>query len=386
MGRRRLPAALAALAFSAARALAQDAASGNALEDLERASRALVERCAPAVVRVEGERTAQLRILETGPEERRALEEKLLRFMPRESVSAAGFVVDEGRWVVTTSAAAAGANRVRVTFDRGAVRDGTLVGEDGIAGVALLRIEHVEGVAPLRLSAREARPGTISLLLAPEEGGPAALHFGFLTDPRRAFGRYDAWIVSSVPVAPGHAGSPLLDAAGDVLGIAVAAREEARTAMENTVRGLVSVEPGIVPSSWGAKREVPAEFFTRREATAHVAPFATFVPAAELRRILADLRSLGRVRRAMLGVRLPRGEPLVGETVEGTPAAKAGIVPLDRILSVDGVAVDDSDAFTGYIQRRAPGTEVRLRLRGPDGAERETPVVLGELAEPPPPK
>ena len=71
-----------------------------------------------------------------------------------------------------------------------------------------------------------------------------------------------------------------------------------------------------------------------------------------------------------------------GRLVSGQAVVTRG----DRILAVDGAAVDDGDVVTGFIQRRAPGTEVRLRLRGPDGREREAWAVLGELPPEPPPK
>jgi S1-C subfamily serine protease len=74
---------------------------------------------------------------------------------------------------------------------------------------------------------------------------------------------------------------------------------------------------------------------------------------------------------------------VVERVLEGTPAARAGVAPGDRLLDLDGVPVEDADAETGFIQRRAPGTEVRLRLRGPDGTERDARVRLGELAAQP---
>ncbi len=391
-------AVLLALAGTGPRGLAQDASSGgNALEEVDRAVRGILERCDPAVVRVEGERTLRLRVVAGTEGERLAMEERLRAFGPRESVSAAGFLVDEEGLVLTTTAAAVDPGAIRVTFPRGAVRDATLLGEDPLSGVALVRVAPVEGTRALHLAEAEPRRGALSLLLAPQGEEPPTIHLGFVTATSRAFGNYDAWLVSSVPLTAGHAGAPLLDARGEVMGMAVSPR------VSVTFRTLAPApaNPGE-PVSEGPNL---GRLLERSATVERAAPFATFVPARELRRITADLRKLGSVRRGMLGVRMFRGEPVVRVVAEGLPAAKAGIVAGDRILAVDGVAVESADQVIGFIQRRAPGTEVLLRFRNdgdehlaaPSGpptllhprageeGEREVRVVLGELPPGPPP-
>ena len=354
-----LLAAAAAVGAGSPGVLGQDpsAGRGGALEDLDRASRALVDRAGPAVVRVEAERTLRLRVVVDSPAERRTIEERLRSFGPRESV----------------------------TFPGAGTREGSLVGEDPLAGVALVRVGPVEGVRAIRLSDREPGAGTLSLLLAPEGGEAPALHFGFITAPRRAFGPYDAYLVSSVPLTPGHAGAPLLDARGEALGMAVAPRASVRVGAARPPR---PAAPALAGDAGQGGREVQnlGRLLELSRTVESPAPFATFVPAGELRRIVAGIRAEGRVRRAMLGVRLPppAGEPLVLEVLPGTPAEKAGITAGDRVLAVDGILVEDANALTGFIQRRAAGTGVRLLVRAPDGGRREAEAVLAEL--PPPPR
>lgn len=369
-----------ALGASGPRGSAQDAAAAGepALRDLDRASQALVERCGPSIVRVEADRSLRLRVIAGTDEERRALEEQLRAFGPRESVDAAGFLVDEAGFVVTTSAVAEGAGSIRVTFHRGTVLQGSLVGEDPLSGVAVVRVAPPEGVRALRLSGEAARPGALSLFLVPQAGEPPALHLGFVTATRRAVGPYDAYLVSSVPPAAGCGGAPLLDARGEVMGIAVAPRV------------LVSVRTWTGPAPPSAT-EPPAAGQTlgrlveRSAGMERTAPFATFVPAGELRRIVSDIRELGRVRRGMLGIRLPgpSGDPVVEEVLPGTPAEKAGLAPGDRILAVDGIPVASAAALSGFIQRRAPGTGMALRVRGADGTVRDANAVLAEVPTPP---
>ena len=363
-------------------ARAQDAPPADPLESLDRAVTALADRCGPAVVRVQAVRTLRLQAVAANEEERREIEERIRRFGPRESISASGFLVDDSGLVLTTSAVAGRADGIEVTFPSGSVREGELVGQDLLAGVALLRVPVVEGVKALRLSEREARAGTVSLLLGPREVEAPVLRLGFVTSARRAFGLYDAWLVADLPLAAGQAGAPLLDARGDVLGMAVSPRISVTFLSPGSPASPYSpVTPagGTVEQNLGRLME--------RSSTLEREPaFSTFVPASELRRIAADLRAVGYVRRGLLGVRMRRGEAVVREVPAGLPAAKAGIAAGDEILSVDGTPVRLSEEVTGFIQRRAPGTTVRLRLRAAGEKEREVSVVLAELPRTPVPR
>jgi len=361
-----------ALGASGSRSLAQDAAPGDVLDALDRASRAVVERCSPAVVRVEAVRRISLRPDAANEQERLLMEDVLRRNPAQETVSSSGFLMDESGLVLTTSAVTGRALSFRVIFPGGQERAGEFLGDDPLAGVALLQVGAVEGVKALRFSGREATPGTLTLFLAPQESEGPALHLGFVTAARRAFGLYDAWLVSSVPLEAGHAGAPLLDARGEVLGMAVAPR------ISVTFRSMRPAAEGalVTPAGEGTNLQRLLEQSRTMESEPG---FSTFVPAGELKRIAGDLRALGRVRRGLLGVKMKVGEPVVREVIEGLPAAKAGFGNGDRILALDGSPVHSAEQVTGYIQRRAPGTSVTIRLRAVGAAERDATVTLGEL-------
>jgi predicted metalloprotease with PDZ domain len=81
---------------------------------------------------------------------------------------------------------------------------------------------------------------------------------------------------------------------------------------------------------------------------------------------------------------VPAGkELLVEDVIPGGPAAAAGVIPGDRIEAVDGVALTrpDLDAARERLHAGAPGTTVRLRVRGREG-RRDLAVKLLELAAP----
>ncbi|MHC4922648.1 MAG: S1 family peptidase, partial [Planctomycetota bacterium] len=203
----------ALLGGAAAAALAQDADDkAGTLEKLDRSLQTLVEKASPAVVRLDVERTLSLKVVAGTAQEKKRLEDALNRYAPVESVTATGFLVDDEGHVVTTAAAVGPrANKVRATFSRGTERTGRFMGADELAGVALVKVEPVDGVEPLNLRDECPRVGSITVLLGHAGKRDPVVRWGLLSGASRAIGNYDAYVLSSVDVRPGDAGGPLLD-------------------------------------------------------------------------------------------------------------------------------------------------------------------------------
>lgn len=84
-------------------------------------------------------------------------------------------------------------------------------------------------------------------------------------------------------------------------------------------------------------------------------------------------------RAAVLQPLQPHMEPVIGEVMAGSPAARAGLMPGDRILAVGGQSIETWNEFVDVI-RASPGSQVpitvqrgaeRLDLSAVPGAERE---------------
>jgi regulator of sigma E protease len=87
---------------------------------------------------------------------------------------------------------------------------------------------------------------------------------------------------------------------------------------------------------------------------------------------------------AALGLRLfrPAMAPVIGRVVSGGAAESAGLKPGDRIVAVDGDAVDSWDDFVGIV-RTSAGKRLQLTV-AEDGREREvsiTPEATGKEGE-----
>ena len=81
------------------------------------------------------------------------------------------------------------------------------------------------------------------------------------------------------------------------------------------------------------------------------------------------------------GMRSFAVEALVGEVVEGSPAAAAGIRQGDSILSVDGTALQGGGSLSAEVGKRKPGDKVTLEIRRQSGTVEKAEVTLGAATE-----
>jgi S1-C subfamily serine protease len=161
------------------------------------------------------------------------------------------------------------------------------------------------------------------------------------------------FIQTDAPINPGNSGGPLVDMAGNIIGI-------------NTA------------------------IYSRSGSSAGIG-FA--IPAAMVRRVVESALGGGRsVQRAWLGARTqsvtqdmarslgldrPTGV-VVASVYPGSAAANAGLREGDVILSVDGTPVNDQAALNYLVATRRPGTTMRLSVRS--GAQTRNVTVRAETA------
>jgi WD40 repeat protein len=89
----------------------------------------------------------------------------------------------------------------------------------------------------------------------------------------------------------------------------------------------------------------------------------------------AQLQDVTKQEAGALGWKSPHGAKLV-KPVPGGPAEKAGLLPDDILLSLDGVEVENTAGFIAAVGGKRPNTEIKLRLlRG--GKEKRLAVTLG---------
>jgi serine protease Do len=274
---------------------------------------------------------------------------------PREG-SGSGFIIDSAGYILTNHHVVEGADRVTVTLSDGRALRATVVGVDPAIDVALL---HVTSNAPLMAAplgdSSSIKVGEWVCAIGNPLGYVHSVTVGVVSFlGRKLFDQsLDAFIQTDAAISFGNSGGPLINSAGQVVGMTTAISSQA--------------------SSIG---------------------FA--IPINQILGVLPQLRERGRVARGYAGIMLTAATPglqealrlgvdrgaLIQEVPEGTPAARAGLRPYDVITAMDGRLIEDDQALIREIAARVPGTVAKFQVWR-DAAVREVSVKLTERPLPP---
>jgi serine protease Do len=269
---------------------------------------------------------------------------------PRQG-SGSGFFIDREGFILTNQHMIAGAERITVTMADGRSFRAQVVGSDPAIDVALLRVK-AEGTfpeAPLGNS-DDLRVGEWVCAIGNPLGYVHSVTVGVVSFiGRKLFdASLDDYIQTDAAINFGNSGGPLINAAGQVVGINSAISSRA--------------------SNIG---------------------FA--VPINQAVAILPQLKAHGRVARGFIGVGLTDVTPslqrvlnlsvskgaMVQDVSAGSPAERAGLRPYDIVLDVEGRQVLNNEELIRDISARQPGTVARLDILR-DGRRQAMQVKLAE--------
>jgi serine protease Do len=249
-----------------------------------------------------------------------------------------GLVLGDGK--VLTNAHNIRGEEVTVTFADGRSTRGHVAGVDLDGDLAVIDVDTAGAAAFEWADGSTASPGTVVFGAASANGGGTRVTFGTVTAVARAFrgpgGRkIGGSIEHTAPLAPGSSGGPIVDTEGKLLGI-------------NTNR-----------LGEGFYLALPADA-TLRERVDQLGRGES-VRRPRLGVAVAPSHVARRLRRS---VGLPERDGLLVRGVEdGSPAARAGIVEGDLIVSAAGRDVTDADALFEALSAAGKTFEVRI-LRG----------------------
>ncbi|HJZ71280.1 MAG TPA: S1C family serine protease [Vicinamibacterales bacterium] len=252
--------------------------------------------------------------------------------------------------VLTTVRALGREDNIHVRRDNGDLLDAELAGWDPTTSLAVLRVPGL-GVAPIRRSSSDPRVGQLALALARSwsnvvtaSAGIVAVIGGPLPTGRgRAL---DQVIRTTAPMHDGFSGGAFLDTSGALVGVATA----------SAIRGL-----GVV------------------------------IPAGIAWTTAATVLEHGRLKRGYLGlagqrVELPEAQRradgvdhalLVVGVTSGGPAAQAGVLVGDLLLTFDGEPVSSPEQLLGRLLGDRVGRSAKLTvLRGNQTVDLD--VTVGE--------
>ncbi len=263
--------------------------------------------------------------------------------------SGSGFLIRQDGYLITNEHVVADADFIQVKLADGRRFEGKLVGRDERVDLALVKIEATGLPVAALGDSNRLRVGEFVLALGHPFGLEQTVSFGIVSRkgaPLQVATPGFDFIQTDAAVNPGNSGGPLVNMAGEVVGInSMAARN-----------GTIG--------------------------------FA--IPVNIVKGLLPQLASTGKVEWGWLGVGIaeigdedmpkyqlkePRGV-LIRHVVAGQPADKGGVKAEDVILAVDGAQIDGPRDLQRIISTTPVGRTVKLNvMRG--GKETEVDVIIG---------
>ena len=283
--------------------------------------------------------------------------------LPREKQEAqgSGFVLDESGHIVTNYHVIAGASDIEVSFSNKESMKARIVGSDQATDVALLKVDaDARALTPLDLGDSErVQVGDAVVAIGNPFGLERSVTAGIVSALQRTIESpaetpIDRVIQTDAQINQGNSGGPLLNAAGQVVGV----NTQIATGSANEI--------GNVGIGFAVPINTVRDVVTQLRAKGRVEHAEVGIGAQELNPEIADL------------FRLPAKEGLLVTNVkEGSGAAKAGIkaggtqvvvageswiLGGDILLSADGMKLASLADLQRAVINKKPGQRMKLEL------------------------
>ncbi|MBV9996862.1 MAG: Do family serine endopeptidase [Caulobacteraceae bacterium] len=262
-----------------------------------------------------------------GPDERPA---------PKQQSSGSGFFISPEGYVVTNNHVIQGADEIKVVTKDGAELKAAVVGRDEATDLAVLKVEgHNYPFVSFETSVKPRVGDWVVAVGNPFDLGGTATA-GIVSAYNRDIGEsaFDNYIQIDAPINRGNSGGPTFDVYGRVIGV--------NAAIYSPTGGSVGIGFAI-PAD--VADEVTKQLMEGRKIT------RGYIGATieNLSPELADAWGLSGRRGAQ-----------VADLVPGGPAEKAGLMPGDVVVAVNGVAVKTNAEMTREVAKAHAGDVIRL--------------------------
>ena len=269
-----------------------------------------------------------------------------------------GFIVDSRGYIITNDHVVDKADKIFVKLstdpddstDPG--RPATVVGVDKDTDIAVIKINVDHPLPTVTLGNSDSvQVGDWVLAIGEPFGLSETVSAGIISAKNRSIdeggdsngvakNEFQKFIQTDAAINPGNSGGPLVDMAGQVIGMNTAIYTQSAgsegigfampsNTIVNVYNQLIGPAHKVIRGSIGVQFQA-----NMSSAVAHVYGF-------------------------------PNGGVIVSEVVPGGPAAKAGVQPQDVIVSVNGTPIKNGDALIAIVSAKQPGTTVSLGiLRG----------------------
>ncbi len=250
--------------------------------------------------------------------------------------SGSGFIIHKDGYILSNAHVVRNSDKLQVSLADGRLFKGRLIGIDTLGDVALIKIDSDVPLPILPLgSSDKLKAGDLVMAIGSPFGFDETVTVGIVSGKGRFIGEspYDDFIQTDASINPGNSGGPLINTAGEVVGI-------------NTL---------IIAQAQGMGFSLPIDL---------------------VKEYLPQLKNKGRVARSWLGVvvqditldakekfalTVDHGS-LVKEVVPNSPAFLIGIKNGDVIINFNGFPIKNSIELPKRVAHSLPEKEYSIKL------------------------
>ncbi|GAB2911176.1 Do family serine endopeptidase [Paralcaligenes sp. KSB-10] len=247
-----------------------------------------------------------------------------------------GFFISSDGYILTNNHVVADSNGIFVTLTDGKEYKAKVIGTDPRTDVALIKID-AKNMPPLPIGdSNQIKKGQWVLAIGSPFGLDSTVTAGIVSAINRDTGDYLPFIQTDVAVNPGNSGGPLINLAGQVIGI-------------NSQ--IISQSGGFMGISLA-------------------------IPIDEVMRVVDQLKSHGKVTRGRIGVQIGQVSDDVAKAIglskaqgamvsnveSGGPAAEAGVKPGDVITKFNGKNIAHWTDLPRIVGATRPDSKVSMEV------------------------
>ncbi len=268
-----------------------------------------------------------------------------------------GFVINKDGYIVTNNHVVADGKKITVKFPDGREFAAKLVGTDPATDVALLKVKGDKPFPAVEFGDdRQVRVGDWVIAVGNPFGLSNTVTAGIVSSIGRDVGNgpYTDFIQIDAPINRGNSGGPTFNIQGRVIGM-------------NSM--IFSPSGGSVGIGFA-------------------------IPASTIHDVVAQLQAHGRVARGYLGVEIQSVTPemaasfgnknmkgaIVASVSPGGPAARAGFVPGDIVVALNGKGIEDNRDLTRRVAALTAGSNATFTVVH-DGATKTLTAKIGAKQE-----
>ena len=280
----------------------------------------------------------------------------------REHSLGSGVIVDSKGYIVTNRHVVEKADRIRVKLQDdppGTLHDAKVIGTDQETDLAVIKIETDKALPVAKLGNSDGMEvGDWVLAVGSPFGLQETVTAGIVSAKGRNIvpGRqFQSFIQTDAAINPGNSGGPLVNMAGEVIGINTAILTDTNAYAgvgfalpSNTIAQVYNQLIG--PEHRVSRGSIGVEF------------------AAQENPAIARVYGSG------------NGGVTISNVVAGSPAEQAGLKIGDTIVSVDGKSIKNGDELVADIASRKPGSKVNLGIVR-NGKKQDVSVTVADRAK-----